>query len=145
MSNATNALKSFPDSIRLERLEALVGASESLNRASGLDDILHVILDLVSVQLDCERSTVFLRDERTDKLHARQTFGSERIEIVLQRGVGIAGHVAETGESVRIDDVQSDPRFDSSTDARTGFVTKTMLCVPLKTPEGVLVGALQAS
>lgn len=144
MSNATNALRSLPDSVRIERLEALVAASESLNRASGLDDTLHVILDLVSEQLDCERATVFLRDKRTDKLHARQMFGSERIEIVLKRGVGIAGHVAETGESVLIDDVQSDPRFDSSTDVRSGFVTKTMLCVPLKKPEGSLVGSLQA-
>jgi serine phosphatase RsbU (regulator of sigma subunit) len=144
VSSATNALRNLPDNVRLERLEALVAASELLNRASGLDDTLHVILDLVSVQLDCERATVFLRDKRTDNLHARQTFGSERIEIVLQRGVGIAGHVAETGESVLIDDVQSDPRFDSSTDTRTGFVTKTMLCVPLQNPEGSLVGSLQA-
>ena len=144
MSNATNALRNLPDSVRLERLEALVTASESLNRASGLDDTLHVILDLVSDQLDCERSTVFLRDERTDTLHARQMFGSERIEIVLQRGVGIAGHVAESGESVLIDDAHSDPRFDSSTDMRTGFETKTMLCVPLKKSDGTLVGSLQA-
>lgn len=144
MSNATNALRSLPDAVRIERLEALVTASESFNRASGLDDILHVILDLVSEQLDCERTTVFLRDKRTDKLHARQMYGSEHIEIVLDRGVGIAGYVAEKGESVLINDVQSDTRFDSSTDARTGFVTKTMVCVPLQKPEGMLVGSLQA-
>jgi phosphoserine phosphatase RsbU/P len=144
VSNATNALRNLPDKVRLERLEALVVASESLNRVSGLDDVLHVILDLVSEHLDCERATVFLRDKRTDKLHARQMFGSERIEIVLERGVGVAGFVAESGKSVLLDDVQSDPRFDSSTDTRTGFATKTMLCVPLQKPEGTLVGSLQA-
>ena len=144
MSNATRALRNLPDNVRIERLEALVNASESLNRASGLDDILHVILDLVSEQLDCERSTVFLRDKRTDKLHARQMYGSEHIEILLDRGVGIAGYVAEKGESVLVNDVQCDTRFDSSTDSRTGFVTRTMLCVPLQKPEGTLVGSLQA-
>lgn len=144
MSNATIALRNLPDDVRLLRLEALVAASESLNRASGLNDILHVILDLVATQLECVRGTVFLRDQRTDKLHARQMIGSEHIEIVLERGIGIAGYVAETGESVLINDVQSDPRFDSSTDVRTGFVTRTMLCVPLKKPEGTLVGSLQA-
>ena len=144
LSNATNALRNLPDEVRLVRLEALVAASESLNRASGLDDILHVILDLVSEQLDCERATVFLRDKRTDKLHARQTIGSDRIEIILERGVGIAGFVAESGTSVRIDDVKTDLRFDSTTDMRTGFVTKSMLCVPLMKPEGTLVGSLQA-
>ena len=144
MSNATVALRNLPDDVRLLRLEALVAASESLNRASGLDDILQVILNLVATQLECERGTVFLRDQRTDKLHARQMIGSDHIEIVLERGVGLAGYVAETGESVLIDDVQADPRFDSSTDVRTGFVTRTMLCVPLKKPEGTLVGSLQA-
>jgi phosphoserine phosphatase RsbU/P len=137
-------LSNLPDDVRLQRLEALVVASESLNRASGLDDILHVILELISTQLDCERATVFLRDERTGKLHARQMIGSERIEIVLEKGVGIAGYVAEQGESVLLDDAHSDPRFDPSTDHRTGFVTRTMLCVPLRRPEGTLMGSLQA-
>ncbi len=144
MSNATIALRNLPDDVRLLRLEALVAASEALNRVSGLDDILCVILDLVSTQLDCERGTVFLRDRRTDKLHARQMIGSERIEIILERGVGIAGHVAESGESVFINDVQADPRFDSTTDVRTGFTTKTMLCVPLRKPDEAPLGSLQA-
>jgi sigma-B regulation protein RsbU (phosphoserine phosphatase) len=144
LASATIALSTLPDDVRLQRLEALVVASESLNRASGLDDILHVILELISTQLDCERATVFLRDERTGKLHARQMIGSERIEIVLEKGVGIAGYVAEHGESVLLTDVHSDPRFDPSTDHRTGFVTRTMLCVPLRRPEGTLMGSLQA-
>jgi serine phosphatase RsbU (regulator of sigma subunit) len=137
-------LSNLPDDVRIQRLEALVVASESLNRASGLNDILHVILELISTQLDCERATVFLRDERTGKLHARQMIGPERIEIVLEKGVGIAGYVAEYGESVLLDDVHSDPRFDPSTDNRTGYVTRTMLCVPLQRPDCTLMGSLQA-
>src|SRR3954470_5072641 len=58
-------LSNLPDEIRLQRLEALVAASETLNRASGLDDILQAILELVKAQLDCERATAFLRDART--------------------------------------------------------------------------------
>jgi sigma-B regulation protein RsbU (phosphoserine phosphatase) len=56
----------------------------------------------------------------------------------------VAGYVAETGESVLLNDVGSDPRFDPSTDKRTGFITRNMLCVPLKNPEGTLMGSLQA-
>lgn len=144
MTSATALLSNLPDEIRLQRLEALVVASETLNRASGLDDILQAILELVKAQLDCERATAFLRDARTGKLHARQMAGAERIEIVLEKGVGVAGYVAETGESLLINDVASDPRFDSSTDKRTGFLTRNMLCVPLRNPEGELMGALQA-
>jgi sigma-B regulation protein RsbU (phosphoserine phosphatase) len=142
--SATAILSKLPDDVRLQRLEALVSASETLNRASGLDDILQAILELVKTQLEAERATAFLRDRRTEKLHARQMSGSQHVEIVLEKGVGVAGYVAETGESALINDVASDPRFDSSTDKRTGFVTRNMLCVPLRNPEGVLMGALQA-
>ena len=144
MTSATAILSNLPDEVRLQRLEALVAASETLNRASGLDDILQAILELVKAQLDCERATAFLRDARTGKLHARQMSGSERVEIVLEKGIGVAGYVAETGESLLINDVASDPRFDSSTDRRTGFLTRNMLCVPLKNPDEGLMGALQA-
>lgn len=144
MASATVALSNLPQDVRILRLEALVEASETLNRASGLDDILHSILDLITAQLDCERATAFLHDERTGKLHARQMAGETQIEIVLEKGVGLAGYVAETGESLMINDVRADPRFDPSTDLRTGFTTKTMLCVPLRKLGGAVMGTLQA-
>ncbi|MBD0371573.1 MAG: SpoIIE family protein phosphatase [Pyrinomonadaceae bacterium] len=144
MASATTALSNLPQDVRILRLEALVEASETLNSASGLDEILHSILDLITAQLDCERATAFLRDERTGKLHARQMAGETQIEIVLEKGVGLAGYVAETGESLLINDVRADPRFDPSTDLRTGFVTKTMLCVPLRKLGCPVMGTLQA-
>ena len=144
MVSATAILSNLPDDVRLQRLEALVVASETLNRASGLDDILQAILELIKTQLDCERATAFLRDKRTGKLHARQMSGSHHVEIVLEKGVGVAGYVAEQGESVLLNDVNADPRFDPSTDRRTGFITRNMLCVPLRNPEGELMGSLQA-
>jgi sigma-B regulation protein RsbU (phosphoserine phosphatase) len=143
-SATTAALRELPIEVRLQRLEALVAASQSLNRATGLDDTLRTILDHIRHQLDCERATVFLHDLRTGKLHARQMIGSDHIEILLERGVGIAGYVAESGESALVNDVQNDPRFDRATDLRTGFTTRTMLCVPLRHPEGTTLGSLQA-
>lgn len=165
MTISASLLNNIPAAVRLARMEALVEASLQLNRASGLNDILQSILELASAQLECERATVFLRDARTGKLHARRmtnadlmegaddidrgtnersdSTSKESLEIVLERGQGIAGYVAETGESLFLNDVQQDPRFDSSTDRRTGYVTRTMLCVPLRNPEGDLRGALQ--
>jgi sigma-B regulation protein RsbU (phosphoserine phosphatase) len=142
--STTAILSNLPDDLRLQRLEALVVASETLTRASGLDDILQAILTLIKTQLKCERATAFLNDRRTGKLHARQMSGSQHVEIVLEKGVGVAGYVAETGESALIEDVGSDPRFDPSIDKRTGFTTTNMLCVPLRNPEGTLMGSLQA-
>lgn len=150
MFHATALLKSLPTAVRLARMEALVDASQQLNRASGLNEILRSILELISGQLDCERATIFLFDKRSGKLHARQMTDAlhegadEQIEIVLEPGKGLAGYVATTGESLLLDDVRNDTRFDSSFDVRTGFATRTMLCVPLRNTEGNLLGALQA-
>jgi phosphoserine phosphatase RsbU/P len=142
--SATTILSSLPYELRLQRLEALVVASEALNSACGLDDILRAILNLISTQLDCERATAFLHDQRTGKLHARSMSGSQHVEIVLERGIGVAGYVAEKGESVLLNDVRADSRFDPSVDRRTGFLTRNMLCVPLRKPGGALLGSLQA-
>lgn len=144
MTSATTALENLPKHKRLQRLEALVVASESLNRAASLDDILQAILELIPAQLDCDRATVFLSDRRTGKIHARRMAGSRHLEIILDKGTGLAGYVAETGESLLINDVQSDARFDPTTDLRTGYRTETMLCVPLRKSEDEILGALQA-
>lgn len=55
---------------------------------------------------------------------------------------GIAGWVARHREAVRIDDVASDPRFDTEIRERTGFVPRCMLCVPLVCKDQLL-GVLQ--
>jgi sigma-B regulation protein RsbU (phosphoserine phosphatase) len=144
LPSAIEALKTLPAEVRVQRLEALVVASESLNCALGLDCILQEILNLIKAQLKCDRATAFLRDKRAGRLHARMMTGGEPVEIILERGVGLAGHVAETGESLLLNDVGQDPRFDDSTDKRTGYQTKTMLCVPLRRLGGEPIGALQA-
>ena len=44
---------------------------------------------------------------------------------------GIAGHVACTGEVLNIKDCYDDPRFSSEIDEKTGYRTKTILCMPI--------------
>jgi signal transduction histidine kinase len=53
----------------------------------------------------------------------------------LKAGQGIAGWVAETGESLIVHDVHKDPRYYSEVERTTGFVTKSILAVPMRTGE----------
>jgi GAF domain-containing protein len=41
-------------------------------------------------------------------------------------------------------DAYSDPRFSSATDKATGYRTTTILCMPIKSIDGRIVGVLQA-
>ena len=60
----------------------------------------------------------------------------------------IAGHVALTGEPVRLDDAYSLPArvpytLNRSFDQSTGYRTQSVLAVPMKTPKGAIVGVVQ--
>ncbi len=63
-------------------------------------------------------------------------------DIYLLPGEGIAGQVIDKGESVMLQDCQRDERWTRKVDAETGFVTRTMICVPLKT-SGLVFGCIQ--
>ena len=62
----------------------------------------------------------------------------------LPLGRGIAGWVARTGDSVRIDDAKEDDRFDASVDKATGYTTRSILAVPIRTEDqGPIRGVVQ--
>ena len=46
-------------------------------------------------------------------------------------GNGIAGYVAETGETLNVSDAYTDDRFNKAIDEQTGYVTRSILCMPI--------------
>lgn len=94
--------------------------------------------------LHAERATLFLYDEERHELWSRvlSSDGAAH-EIRLSANEGLAGHVMVTGESLRIDDAASDPRFAARFDRETGFVTRSMLCEPLVDSTGRRIGVVQ--
>ena len=56
----------------------------------------------------------------------------------------IAGHVATAGEPLNIKDAYEDARFDRSYDEKTGYRTKSLLCLPICNQKGHVVGVIQA-
>ena len=45
---------------------------------------------------------------------------------------GIAGYVASTSEVLNISDPYRDSRFNREVDVKTGYITKSILCVPVR-------------
>lgn len=77
----------------------------------------------------------------TEELVLNVAEGAENIRVPF--GKGIAGTVAATGKCINIEDVYTDPRFDSHYDQQTGYKTKTLLCAPVYNGEGQIVGVMQ--
>jgi GAF domain-containing protein len=94
-------------------------------------------------EIECDRSALFLLDREKGEIHSTIAEQMDKWDIRLNLNLGIAGLVALTAEVINIPDVYSDPRFDRSVDERTGYKTRCMLCVPLKTQSGEILGVIE--
>jgi serine phosphatase RsbU (regulator of sigma subunit) len=127
----------------LNKLSFLVEASKALSSTLDLAELLGRILDVAKTQTEAERGTLFLVDESSNEIWSLIAHGLEKQEIRLPLGKGIAGHVAQTGEVVLIPDAYADPRFNPEVDKRTGYRTRTILCLPIHNKAGKIIAALQ--
>ena len=108
-----------------------------------LDGLLHELVEMTSSELDCDRGTLFLNDPGTSELYSRVAQGNLTHEIRILNSTGFAGHAFNTGESIITADPYSDERFNPSVDERTGYRTKSMVCVPVRTLAGETIGVMQ--
>ncbi|MBI4490425.1 MAG: GAF domain-containing protein, partial [Deltaproteobacteria bacterium] len=90
------------------------------------DALLPLIIAEITRAMEADRSTLFLLDEKTGELWSKVAQGDEIAEIRFAKNLGIAGHVATSGETLNIKDAYSDPRFNPEVDRRTGYHTQTI-------------------
>jgi adenylate cyclase len=128
---------------RLRQVELLLEVSRRMASYDTLDEILNALVEVTTEQLGAERGTLFLNDAETNELFSRVAQGNIQREIRFLNHVGIAGHVFTTGEPLLIPDAYADPRFNRSVDEQTGFVTRNILCVPIRTVKGEIIGVAQ--
>ncbi|XP_063227530.1 dual 3',5'-cyclic-AMP and -GMP phosphodiesterase 11A-like [Bacillus rossius redtenbacheri] len=64
-------------------------------------------------------------------------------EVQLPWGVGVLGHVADTGETVNLQVACEDPRFDDEVDRIVGYHTDSLLCMPVRDAYGEVVAVAQ--
>ncbi len=133
-----------PDPAAMTRLSLLIDLASMLAREIDLDSMLEVACERVAAALEADRATIWLVDAERGDLVARVAVLPELSELRQPRGRGIAGHVARTGETARLDDAAKDPRFDPSADKATGYTTRSMLVVPIRESERAPIrGVLQ--
>ena len=127
---------------RLRFLELLLGLSQKMAEMQSLDEALAAFVEVAMAELNAERGTLFLNDPTTNELYSRVAQGGFHREIRILNTSGVTGHVFTTGESIIVDDAYSDPHFSQSVDEESGFVTRTMLCVPILTAKNEVIGVV---
>ncbi|MDO8720884.1 MAG: GAF domain-containing protein [Syntrophales bacterium] len=132
-----------PDRKRNET-ELLLDISKTIAAFETLDEILHTLVEVTSRELNTDRGTIFLNDSETGELYSRAAQGNFQREIRILNNSGVAGHVFTTGEGVIVHNAYKYPHFNPSVDEQTGYNTKTILCVPIRTMKGEIIGVAQA-
>ena len=130
--------------MRLREAELLLKVSTLCASLDSLDEVLATLVDITSQEISCQRATLFLNDPQTGELYSRVAQGSLQREIRILNSVGIAGHVFTEGEGLIVSDAYADPRFNKEIDQQTGFKTENILCAPVRTAKGRIIGAMQS-
>ena len=113
--------------------QAIWQITQQLRENEELDNALSACLETIVATLDSEAGTIWLLDKGSNRLFPVFNHGPVDISgITIENGQGIAGSVVQSGNSVIISSVENDGRFSRSVDEESGFVTKTLICVPLK-------------
>jgi adenylate cyclase len=127
-----------------QREEAhILAVTQAVSSELNIDKLLRKIISIATDLLDAERSTLFLYDAASDELWSRVAEGLAEREIRIAAGLGIAGEVFTTRSAVNIPDAYADPRFNADVDRRTGYRTRSILCVPVLDKHGVPIGVVQ--
>ena len=137
------ALRGIQTEKHLENIYELFDMSEALTLRMGIESQIERIVITAGKIMNAERATLFLLDEYTGELWAMLAEGVDKKEIRIPKDQGIAGWAVTNDELVTIQDAYADKRFDCSTDKKTGFRTRNIMCGALKNLSGEIVGALQ--
>ena len=128
----------------LNRMSQEISATLDLQRV--MEQLLREATDIVGA----EGASVWLWDEEDEEqegwLVCRAVFQHDQdrslLNLRLRHGQGVAGWVAQTGESISVASAPGDPRFFAGIDERTGFRTTSLLAVPLRA-RGAVIGVLE--
>lgn len=126
-------------------LNKLTEIGNELNSTLDLDTLLKKIMNSAQSICDAEASSVLLLDEKTNELYFKVALGEKTSGLTNLRvpvGVGVAGWVAEKKNPLSIPGDGDQEKIFKVADSKTGFKTKSILCVPVML-DGKLTGVLQ--
>ncbi|MFI5347496.1 MAG: ATP-binding protein [Elusimicrobiota bacterium] len=127
------------------RLEMLLEVGRLLSSKLELAELLATVLELASRVVDAETASLLLLDAKTNELYfdVALGLGPEAAKVRLKPGQGIAGSVAQTRKPEIINAVHQDKRWSPAMDEQSGFVTRSILAVPILL-KGRLIGVVEA-
>lgn len=128
----------------IDKLKAVLEVTKAYRGILHLDVLLTTIVETAAETVGAEAGSILLYDDEGKlRFHTASGHAARAVKpMAVELGQGVAGWTADTGKPAIVNDVESDPRFEGSFDAETGFQTRSILCVPL-TFEGKNIGVIE--
>jgi len=132
-------------------IEHLYRIEKFMESMTDMEELLEVIISEARAATNAESCSLALYDEENDELYFYTAVGERgkgEVErklkcIRMKMGTGIVGWVAVNMKPANVRDPYNDPRFYSQVDKHTGFVTRSILAVPM-IRRGKLIGVVEA-
>lgn len=125
---------------KLKQLNTLIEMTALINSTFDIAEIKKRTVDAATTLLGAEAGSLLLRSPEGGLTFdiALGKKGEKLRSLRLQRGVGIAGWVLEHERAQIVNDVGKDPRFFKEADEISGYKTKNLICVPVKSKDSTI-------
>jgi len=123
------------------QLNVLLDFGKVINKTKTLNSVLESMADFARDILSADRCSIFVYDKLTDELWSKVAHDIEPIRITARKGV--AGYAALSKETQIVVDAYNDYRFNPEVDKATGYLTQTILAVPLLDNQDNTIGVFQ--
>ena len=125
-----------------ELLEKIFTYMSRVMETKEFSKTIKLLTDLGKTLVNSDRASFWFYDQAKGKYWTIAASGTSKITVPA--GTGIIGASIENNECILINNPYEDSRFNSSVDKSTGYVTKSILCIPVTDIEGEVIGAYQA-
>src|SRR5262249_15335473 len=128
---------------QITQLSLLFEATRLLNSTLDLAELLELILKIARQEVKADRGSVFLVDSKRHELWSIVAQGLDSEEIRIPCGKGIAARIAQTAETINVDDAYALDFFERTFDQKFNYRTKSLLGLPIRHANGEIVGVIQ--
>lgn len=125
-----------------ETLEKIFYYMNELIGEKDFSATIRILTDMGRTLVNSDRASFWYWDTEKKQYWTLAALGSERI--VVPEGTGIVGASIENNETIVLNEPYTDDRFNSAVDKASGYVTRSILCMPVTNARGQVIGAYQA-
>jgi PAS domain S-box-containing protein len=130
---------------RNDELKTLNDIATTVTSSIDTREVYKLVVQKLNEYFNVDAGSLLLRDDATDDLVFVMTLegGEEKLAGVrVPPGQGVVGHVVTTLHWEIVHDAQNDPRFYGKVSEDVGYVTRSILCVPMIVKDRV-IGAIE--